>query len=56
LPAVKPPKSVPQNQVVALAVLHLLTLLTIILWFQDPAHRYSGNSRVSWPPASPAKP
>jgi hypothetical protein len=34
----------------------LLALIVVILWFKDPAHRYSGESRVGWPPASSTKP
>ena len=49
-------RPMPRHQVMFMAVMILLCLLAVILWFKDPAHRYSGQSRVGWPPASPAKP
>jgi hypothetical protein len=49
-------RPMPRAQVMFMAVLILLSLLAVILWFKDPAHRYSGKSRVGWPPAAPAKP
>jgi hypothetical protein len=55
-PAMKARHPMPRDQVMFMAVLILLSLLAIILWFKDPAHRYSGESRVGWPPAAPAKP
>jgi len=39
-----------------MVVLLLLAFLTALLWFKDPAHRYSGQSRIGWPPPAPAKP
>jgi hypothetical protein len=43
-----------RDQMLFMIVLILLSLLAIILWFKDPLHRYSGESRVGWP--APAKP
>jgi hypothetical protein len=55
-PTMKPRPPMPRDQLVFMAVLILLTLLVILLWFADPAHQYSGQSRVGWPPASSPKP
>lgn len=44
------------DQVMFAAFLILLAFIVVILWFKDPAHRYSGESRVGWPPASSTKP
>jgi type II secretory pathway component PulM len=46
----------PRNQVMAMAVFVLLAALVLVLWFMDPAHRTSGESRIDWPPASSTKP
>jgi len=40
----------------ALSVLIILAVLAVILWFADPSHRTSGESRGEWPVAQPAKP
>jgi len=37
-------------------VLVILAVLVAILWFADPAHQSSGDSRVDWPAAQPVKP
>jgi len=47
---------VPRHQVVSVAVLILLAVLTAVLWFADPAHRPSGGSRIGWPSPGAAKP
>ncbi len=52
----KPRPPMPRDQVVFMVVLILLALLVILLWFMDPAHQYTGPSRVGWPPAPSAKP
>jgi hypothetical protein len=39
-----------------MVVIILLALITVIFWFKDPSHRYSGESRVGWPAPAPAKP
>jgi hypothetical protein len=44
------------DQVIFTAILIGLALLVTVLWFTDPAHRYSGHSRVGWPPPAPSKP
>ena len=44
------------DQVMFVALLVVLALIAVILWFKDPAHRYSGESRVGWPSPAPAKP
>lgn len=54
--AMKPPRQMPRSQVMFMAVLILLAALVVLLWFNDPAHRPSGKSRVDWPSVSPAKP
>ncbi len=59
-PAITPPMkarhSVSRDNMVFTAVLILLATLVIILWFKDPAHRYTGESRVGWPPPPHGKP
>jgi hypothetical protein len=52
----KPRRSVSGDQVIFAVFLSVLAFLVIILWFKDPAHRYSGESRVGWPPVSSTKP
>ena len=47
---------VSSDQVMFVALLVVLALIAVIFWFKDPAHRYSGESRVGWPPPAPAKP
>jgi hypothetical protein len=46
----------PRNQIIAVAVFALLATVAIVAWFSDPAHQAQGESRINWPPASPAKP
>ena len=48
-------RPMPLNQIVAMAVLILLTIVAAILWFKDPAHQPNGESRIPWPPASAPK-
>jgi hypothetical protein len=55
-PAMSARRPLPRDQLMFTAVLILLTLFAVLLWFKDPAHRYSGKSRVDWPPVAPAKP
>jgi len=52
----KPRPPIARDQLMFTAVLVLLAILAIILWFKDPAHRYSGGSRVGWPPPAQTKP
>jgi len=40
----------------ALIGLIILVALAVILWFADPSHQPSGESRAEWPPVHPAKP
>jgi len=49
-------RRLPRNQIMAMSVFVLLAALVIILWFLDPAHRTSGESRVGWPAPSSTKP
>jgi hypothetical protein len=54
--AMKARRPLSRYQLMFAAVLILLSLLAILLWFKDPAHQYSGKSRVGWPPAAQPKP
>ena len=53
---VKPRRPVSREHLMFTAVLILLAILGVLLWLKDPAHRYSGESRVGWPPPARAKP
>ena len=52
----KPRRPLPRHQLMSTAVLCLLALLTVLLWFADPTHRTSGRSRIDWPALGAAKP
>jgi hypothetical protein len=52
----KPRRPVAREHVMFVAVLVLLSILVVILWLKDPAHRYNGKSRVDWPPPAQSKP
>ncbi len=56
LPAMKRRHSVSRDNWIAAITLFLLAFLGLFLWFQDPAHRPSGESRVNWPVSASAKP
>lgn len=56
LAAMPPRRQLPREQLLFTFVLALLAFLAAVLWFKDPAHRYSSKSRVDWPPPPPAKP
>ena len=55
-PTMKAPRPMSRDQLMFMAVLVLLAVLATLLWFQDPAHRYAGKSRVDWPPPVQPKP
>jgi hypothetical protein len=52
--ALKARRPLPREQLRFTAMLILLSILAVLLWFKDPEHQYSGHSRVGWPP--PAQP
>jgi len=45
----KSPRQMPREQLMFAAVLILLSLLTVLLWLNDPNRRV-GQSRIDWPP------
>ncbi len=54
--SMKARRPVSPDHLMFMVLLVLLAFIAVILWFKDPAHRYSGESRVGWPPSAPAKP
>jgi hypothetical protein len=55
-PAMKARQPMSRDQLMFTVVFILLAVLTILLWFQDPVHRYTGKSRIDWPPPVQPKP
>ena len=54
--AMKARRPMPADQWIAMALLVLLAVLAVVLWFADPSHRPDGRSRIDWPVAEPKKP